>query len=316
VVADNCTDATAEVARAEGAEVLERRDAQRRGKGHALAWAFERLLADPEIGVVCVIDADCQVSGNLLSALGGRIGAGAEAAQAAYLFERPQASTGAALRWAGFALFNVVRPMGRERLGLSAGLLGTGMAFSRGLLTRSPWRAFSFAEDREQHMRWVLDGARVAFVANAEVRSLPSLTTIGRDAQERRWESGRGQLARSFAPRLLARGLMHGDVAALDAALEPLLPSQSLLAAVSIAAIAAASAAGRTRLRILAGVAALGQTTYVVGGLVSVRAPASVWRALLHSPAFVARRIGLLAGQVLRGGPSEWQRTPRSTDSP
>jgi 1,2-diacylglycerol 3-beta-glucosyltransferase len=314
VVADNCSDRTAEVARAEGAEVLERHDLDRRGKGYALAWAFEQVLADPRIDAVCVIDADCGVTGNLLCALAARLGAGADAVQAAYLFDRPEASTGAALRWAGFALFNVVRPMGRDWLGLSAGLLGTGMAFSRDLLTRSPWRAFSYAEDREQHLRWVLDGVRVAFVSNAEVRSVPPLTAAGRDVQERRWESGRIALAASFTPRLLARALACHDLVALDAGLEPLLPSQSLLLALSLAGLVAGAAAGDSRLPALGAAATLGQMIYVIGGLMSVGAPAPVWRALLHGPAFVTRRVRLLIGQAARGGPSEWERTPRSAD--
>src|SRR5262249_34357078 len=126
VVADNCTDATAQVARAAGADVLERHDPARRGKGHALAWAFPWILEDPRVDAVCIVDADCEVSANLLQALSGRLRAGADAAQARYVVSDPTASTGAALRWAGFALFNVLRPRGRDRLGMSAGMLGTG----------------------------------------------------------------------------------------------------------------------------------------------------------------------------------------------
>ena len=178
VVADNCTDATAEVARPRARRSSSAR-CPRRGKGHALAWAFERLLADPEIGAVCVIDADCQVSRNLSSALGARIGAGPRRPRpptCSIAHERPPVPRcdGPGLRCSTWSV-----RWDSDELGLSAGLLGTGMAFSRDLLTRSPWRAFSFAEDREQHMRWVLDGVRVAFVANAEV-SVAAVAHYGR----------------------------------------------------------------------------------------------------------------------------------------
>ena len=167
VVADNCSDRTAAVVRAAGIEVWERVEPLERGKRYALEWGFSRLLDDSWVQAVCVIDADCEISPNLLSALAARLGGRAEAVQAPYLISNADASDAAALRWAGFALFNVVRPLGCDRLGLSSGLAGTGMAFSRGLLLRSPWRAFSYAEDREQHMRWVLDGARVEFAPEA-----------------------------------------------------------------------------------------------------------------------------------------------------
>ena len=102
VVADNCTDQTAAAARAAGAEVWERSDPRNRGKGHALAWAFSRLAEDDSVHGVCVVDADCEVSGNLLGAVAARLGAGADAVQVPYLVSNPDSSAATALRWAGF----------------------------------------------------------------------------------------------------------------------------------------------------------------------------------------------------------------------
>lgn len=311
VVADNCADRTAAVAGAEGVEVWERLDPAHRGKGYALQWAFERLLHEPAIDAACVIDADCEVSPELFSVLAARLAAGAEAVQAAYLISNPCDSPAAALRWAGFALFNLVRPLGRSRMGLSSGLLGTGMAFSRRLLLRSPWQAVSYAEDREQHMRWVLAGARVEFAPEARVVSpAPSSVAAGK-SQTVRWDSGRADLARRLTPKLLARWLRTGDSAALDAALEPLLPPQSVLLAMNLATLVATPVARSRALTVLATAAALGQVTYVVGGLAAVEAPPAVWRALLTVPRFVFRRLGGLSGSVVRGGPSGWERTQR-----
>jgi 1,2-diacylglycerol 3-beta-glucosyltransferase len=315
VVADNCSDATGHVARARGAEVWERQDQDRRGKGYALAWAFDRVLADPEIDAICVIDADCQVSANLLTALGRRLQDGADAAQATYLLNDPETGTGAALRWAGFALFNAVRPRGRDALGLSSGLLGTGMAFTRRLLERSPWSAFSYAEDREQHMRWVLEGARVGFAPEAVVSSAAAAGPVASRAQEARWESGRAGLLRSLSVRLVVRAVSHRDPVALDAALEPLLPPQSLLATLNLGAIASTGLTPSPRVRRLAWASAAGQVLYVAGGLASTSAPPAVWRALLASPGFIARRIGLLGALAVRGGPGEWERTPRRPET-
>ena len=316
VIADNCSDRTAQVAAEAGAEVWERTDLVNRGKGHALAWAFDRIVAAEdadaeEPDAICVVDADCEVSPNLLRAFAARLGTGADAVQASYLVSDPSLSTAAALRWAGFALFNVVRPLGREQLGLSSGLLGTGMAISRRLLTASPWRSFSFAEDREQHMRWVLGGARVAFAHEATVRSPAANDGAGRHAQEARWESGRLRLAARLSPALLRRAISEHELRAFDAALEPVLPPQSLLLATNAIAVGA-TAATRSRLaRRVARASLAGQIIYVLGSLAAVRAPLSVWRALLSVPVFVLRRLGVLAGALGSARPSEWERTTR-----
>jgi 1,2-diacylglycerol 3-beta-glucosyltransferase len=312
VIADNCSDGTAAAARASGAEVWERSDSARRGKGHALAWAFERVLEDDAIRAVCVIDADCKPSRNFLSAVAARIDGGADGVQARYLVSNPERSAATALRWAGFALFNVVRPLGRDRLGLSSGLLGTGMAFSRGLLLRSPWQAFSFAEDREQHMRWVLDGAQVAFVPEAGVYSPSPTGAAGIESQERRWESGRLGLAARLSPKLVSRSARRRSLVELDAALEPLLPPQSLLLALNLGAAAAAGLTGARRTSLVASGGVVAQALYVLGGLALIRAPASVWRAFATLPRFLGRRMRVLIGTA--AGPSAWVRTPREPE--
>ena len=92
VVADNCTDSTAALARTAGAEVLERHDPARRGKGYALDFAFHTSQALGWADAVVVVDADTEVSANLLEAFAGRIDDGAKAIQAHYGVLNPQAS--------------------------------------------------------------------------------------------------------------------------------------------------------------------------------------------------------------------------------
>ena len=315
VVADNCNDATASVAARAGADVWERRDEAKRGKGYALAWAIDRALSTAEVDAICVIDADCVAAPNLLRALAARLRAGAKAVQAAYIVANPEQSSASALRYAGFALVNFVAPLGRDQLGLSAGLLGTGMAFRRELLERAPWSAFSYAEDREQHMHWVAGGERVAFAPETHVASPMPTRFSDSTSQQSRWDSGRLHLLVTLTPRLLARALRRRDRAALDCALQPAQPPQAVLLALSTAAAALGRLGGSPPLIACGLASGVAQVVYVVGGLRLVHAPASVWRALGRAPVFVARRLLLIGRGASRRGPRSWERTRRAAAS-
>ncbi|MBJ7330560.1 MAG: glycosyltransferase [Solirubrobacteraceae bacterium] len=308
VVADNCTDATAEVARAAGADVLERDDPDHRGKGAALAWAIPQLLDDAD--AVVLLDADCAPGPGLLAAFDRRLQGGARVVQADYRVANPSASPQAALRYAGFALQNTIRPAGRSRLGCSAGVSGTGIAFSRAALQAHPWNAFTFAEDREYHLTLVAGGERVDFAPEAAVTSPMPTTAAAARSQEARWESGRGTLLRTRAPALLGAGLHDRRIAAVDAALEPAVPPQSLWAALNVAGFALALVSGRRALVAAGAFGVAAQAVFVLGGLLVAGAPGSVWRALAtDAPVFAARRIVRAAGS---SGPDEWVRTERA----
>jgi 1,2-diacylglycerol 3-beta-glucosyltransferase len=310
VVADHCVDRTAELAAAAGVTVWTRSDGDE-GKGAALAWAFERILARrPRAEAVVVVDADCVVAPNLLAAVDGRLRDGARAVQVAYRVGNPDASAVAALRWASFALVNDLRPLGKAALGLSSGLFGTGMAFRSDLLVRHPWTARSLVEDQEQHLALVAAGERVVFAPETSVVSAMPTSLRRSSSQQLRWDAGRAALIRAWTPRLLAGAARHRDVVRLHAALEPLVPPQSLLLALNAAGLLSA----RARRRALANL--LAQGAFVVGGLAVMRAPAPVWRALAFAPLLAAHKLGLLVRLGLGHGPTSWQRTEREAQAP
>ena len=101
VVADNCGDETAAVARAAGATVLARLEPDVRGKGHALAFAFAWSSAQRFADAVVVVDADTEVTSNLLEACAARIERGADAVQAHYGVQHPDAGWRARLPASG-----------------------------------------------------------------------------------------------------------------------------------------------------------------------------------------------------------------------
>jgi 1,2-diacylglycerol 3-beta-glucosyltransferase len=311
VIADNCSDATADVAATAGATVWERHDPAARGKGQALAWALARLWTErPAVDAVAIVDADCIATPNLCAVVDRGLRRGARAIQVRYVVSNPDASPTAALRWAGFALMHVVRPRGKRRLGLSCGLFGTGMAFHRNLLREQPWSAFSVTEDAEYHLRLVAAGDVVGFAEEASVASpMPAYGAAAAD-QQLRWETGNARLAGRSA-RLLLDGLRARDRRRIGAALDRLVPSQSLLVAGTAGAGAGALAIRSRGLVLLGALTAAGQAAYVLGGLASVRAPRPVWLALAGAPRLVVAKLGQ-AGRIARGrGAGEWVRTAR-----
>jgi len=234
VVADNCTDDTAAIARAHGVDVLERHDAERRGKGYALATAFAHLT-DEAAGVwdaVVVIDADTDVTPDLLQAAHTRLAAGAEALQAIYL-SRPGTTPLHAVTEVALYASHALRGRGRERLGLSVGLRGNGMILSRAVVTRNPYTAFSAVEDLEYGIHLARAGVRVGLLPETIVRGDMPGDTVVAATQRTRWIGGRAAVLRAELRGLLHDGLVQRSPLLLDLAADLLLPPLSLLTLVT-----------------------------------------------------------------------------------
>jgi cellulose synthase/poly-beta-1,6-N-acetylglucosamine synthase-like glycosyltransferase len=219
VIADNCTDDTASVARTAGAEVLERTDTVRRGKGYALEFAFSASAARGWAAAVVVVDADAEVSSNLLEAFASRIERGAEAIQAHYGVLNPFASWRTRLITIAKGSFHIVRSRARERLGLSCGVRGNGWCVTHTLLRRVPYQCFSLTEDLEYGIAIGMAGVRVEYADEAHSDAdMVSGEQLAR-SQRQRWEDGRFQLVRSKTFPLLAAAVRGRSAICLDLAL-------------------------------------------------------------------------------------------------
>jgi 1,2-diacylglycerol 3-beta-glucosyltransferase len=220
VVADNCSDTTAAKAEAAGAQVLVRVDTERRGKGYALAHAFEHILAAKVADAVVVVDADTAVAPNLLAAFAHRLENGAHAVQAEYAVRNPNASWRTRLMVLALALFHVLRSVARERMRVSAGLRGNGMGFSTKLIAEIPHDAFSIVEDVEYAIRLGYAGYRVHYVAETSVYGEMVASEKESRSQRRRWEGGRLELAKRFGIPLLRAAMRKRDGMLLDLAMD------------------------------------------------------------------------------------------------
>jgi len=231
VVADNCSDATAAVARSAGAHVLERQDMNQRGKGYALAYAFASSIEDGFASAVVVVDADAEVSANLLESFAVRIERGAKAVQAQYGILNPWASWRTQLITIAKGAFHVVRSRARERLGLSCGVRGNGWCVTHELLREVPYRYYSLTEDVEYGIALGLAGCRVQYAGDAHADADMASSEKNARTQRQRWEKGRFQLVRSSTVPLLVAAVRRRSLVCLDLAFDLIVPPLSYLAA-------------------------------------------------------------------------------------
>lgn len=243
VVADNCTDATAALARAAGAHVLERHDEIRRGKGYALDFAFRYSLSNGWAYAIVVIDADSEVSTNLLEAFSSRIENGAKAVQAHYGVLNPSVSWRTRLMTIAMAAFHVLRSRARERLQLSCGIRGNGWCITHRLLNQIPYQAFSLAEDIEYGIELGLAGYRVHYAGEAHVHAEMVSGEQAARSQRQRWEQGRLHLIRTKTLALLRTAAERGSGICLDLALDLIVPPLSYVALNVVLLIASAGVA-------------------------------------------------------------------------
>jgi cellulose synthase/poly-beta-1,6-N-acetylglucosamine synthase-like glycosyltransferase len=238
VIADNCTDRTADRAEQAGADVLVRHAPHARGKGYALAHAFEHCLKTGFADIVVVVDADTVVSANLLATLAAHARRGAQALQADYRVANPTASWRTRLMSLAFTAFHTVRSLGREQLGCSCGLRGNGMAFTMEVLQHVPHRAFSVVEDLEYGIALGRAGIRVEYVPEARVSAMMCATGQNARAQRERWERGRALLIKRHAVALLRDSWRTRDIVLFDLALDLLMPPIATVVALNLATIA------------------------------------------------------------------------------
>ncbi len=192
VIADNCSDQTASLARMAGARVIERSDTTHRGKAYALEFAraeLNRRYGHPE--VVIVVDADCDVQRGSVARLCQTVLKTRGPVQALNLMD---AAPGAHLRTRllafAFLFKNSVRPTGLARLGAGCTLTGTGMAFPWALFCATPLASDQLAEDMALSKWLATQGVRAQLCPQAIIRSTFPDDPVAQHQQKKRWEHG------------------------------------------------------------------------------------------------------------------------------
>ena len=202
VIADNCSDQTATVSQKCGARVLIRKNPEKRGKPHALNYAFS-FLDKENYDLYIIIDADTVVQENFIRVIRQMYENGAQVIQTRYDVLNPDISLRTRLMNVAFLAINYLRPKGRQNLGFSSGLLGNGMAISKKTIMEVPYNVDSIVEDIVYHIRLVAANKKVHFTEKTRIFSEIPFKGKGVITQRARWEGGRLHTLVTEGPKML-----------------------------------------------------------------------------------------------------------------
>ena len=317
VIADNCTDSTAQVARDLGAQAVERFDPIHSGKGYALQAGVDALVADPP-DVYVMVDADCTFDPGTLDGLSRLAFGTGRPVQAAYLLAAPEAASAhhelAAL---GLLIKNVVRPRGLDRLDLPCFLNGSGMAFPRAVLERVPLASGKIAEDKWLTVDLACRGHLALFFGEGVVRSRFPTADKALMTQHKRWLHGHLECMLTEAPRLIAAAIRRRQFGLFALALDLLVPPLSLLmllwsALETGAVISALAGAGWAPAAVAACAAA---TMALTLAAVALRMRGLTARSFRGLSAYMFSRLPVYVA-FMKQSEKQWVRTERDPPPP
>jgi cellulose synthase/poly-beta-1,6-N-acetylglucosamine synthase-like glycosyltransferase len=318
VVADNCTDDTATAAAQAGAKVIERSDAERRGKGYALAFGVDYLRANPP-GVVVILDADCFVDEGTVVDLAQVAAKTGRPVQACYVMKRPrEAGPRDTVSALAFLMKNAVRARGLSVLGGTCHLTGSGMALPWELVSRMSLASGHIVEDMAMGVDAAAMGRAPVWCGQVWVVSeLPDQASAA-TSQRTRWEHGHLQVLQR-APGYLMKGLATGRWALAAMAIDLMVPPLSLLVMLMVAVTGAATVwgwmGGSWAAAVVAGssLAAVGLSV-MIGWAMAGRREISLMD-LASVPLYVLWKIPIYL-KFFTKRQSSWVRTDRSKGGP
>ena len=219
VIADNCTDNTADIARENGATVYERHDLLHRSKGHALRWFFEILWQHSEkYDAVIIFDADNLAHPKFLAHMNDHMAGGEKIIQGYIESKNPEDSWVASAFSLGFWVANRLLQLSRYNWGVSTSLFGTGMCISCDIIHELGWSSTSLTEDLEFSMEAILHGHKVTWAHEAVTFDERATTLKACWNQQLRWQQGRIEVMLKYMKPML-RGCLRGDADKLEALL-------------------------------------------------------------------------------------------------
>ena len=203
VIADNCTDNTAQIAKDAGAIVYERFDEKHKTKGYALQWFLQQKIEeDAPYDAFCIFDADNIVDKNFLKAMNKKLNQGEDVVQGYRDIKNPSDS------WvtAGYALFywtmNRFYHLARYNLGLSPLINGTGFMVKFDVVKPDGWQTKTLTEDIEFSLKRIIAGKKLGWATDAIVYDEQPVGFKQSWSQRSRWTVGHIQCLHEYTKPL------------------------------------------------------------------------------------------------------------------
>jgi cellulose synthase/poly-beta-1,6-N-acetylglucosamine synthase-like glycosyltransferase len=321
VVADNCTDSTAEIAREMDAECFERSDVKNQGKGYAIAFGLKYIL-EKRYDAIMFLDADCHINADALMIFDRYISQGCEILQGSDLASNPDHSSMSYTVAVGNFIENYLFYASKSRLGLAVFLRGTGMVFRREVMEQQPWKATSIAEDVEYTLDLLREGKRIVFAPEAKIWSEFPINNKQLKTQRIRWASGNIDLGKKRILGLMKEGFIRKKLILVDAGLTMLVISRPLVLIVLALSLMIATASFLawpdpfSRFLLLAGiVTAISQVIYVGLGIVLFGLNTLRLKLLAGLPFEILQLtvLSILGAIGASKNKEKWERTPRES---
>lgn len=314
VVADNCTDQTASIAKDAGARVVERTSAELRGKGYALQFGLNQLRELPP-EVVIVLDSDCSTTPLDMHRLSLACVRVSGAVQGIYLMHAPVGGS-ISSKVAEFAWLvkTKIRPMGWRPWGGTSQLMGSGFALPWSVAASLDLASGHIVEDMKLTLELAQSKQAPVFVTDSQVSSVFPTGESAQATQRRRWEHGHLSMVLTSVPRALLQGFATLNFQLVSVALDFLVPPLSLLVLMIVFLLLLA--VGQV---VVFSVSLPAVLIFCMASalLLSVSMVWAKWgqevltaRELLSVPTFILRKMGLYVG-FLKRRERNWTRTDR-----
>lgn len=222
VVADNCKDNTATIARSYNVNVVERTNHIQKGKGYALKYAFQNIgltSGKSSYDAAVVFDADNLVKENFLKVMNNRLLKGEKIIQAYVDSKNPADNWVTATFSMMFWINDRYNLLSRYNIGLSAVLMGTGMCISADTLNKTGWNTTTLTEDLEYSIQALSRGIKTTFTKETRIFDEKPLSFRASCRQRLRWARGQLSVVFKYVPGLLHQSFKQKSLAMLDGGL-------------------------------------------------------------------------------------------------
>lgn len=306
VVADNCTDRTAEIVVEKGGQCLVRHDPVKRGKGHAMAYALEAVQG-MDYDAVLFLDADSNPAPDYLSVMSRYLGQGESVIQGRYEVDEPDRNWFTRLTSVSFVLRNKWMFPAFDALGIPLFLRGSGMCFASPVMRRIGWTAHGLTEDMEMTLKLMRENIPITYAPQARSGQYMPPTPEQAASQRLRWSAGESQVRSILVRREIPEAIRQGRVRELVTLLFLVAPAFSVQLCAVMLVLFLSLFAG-TALFIICLAIFLAYTAYFIIGF--EKPGLHVLSTMAMLPVFALWRAGMVLKAKLRK-PTDWVRTSR-----